>query len=242
MTGFIKAMRTEEADFLDNHPIANHVLNVIARRARRTPCKLNKLEIGECFIGHKGLGITERQYRTAKKQLSEWTLVEFKKGRKATDKGTVAKLLDSRVYDINATEDDGRETEERRKRDAKETTNKECNKGNNEEDNGLIPPEEKKPSLNYDKIKDIFNTTLTNASNVVKLTDKRKKLVKKLFDGFELDYEKFESYLAYMNTHPQCQWMFEKRMKTDGSGQYWSAKTFDYFVDEKCFLNVKENY
>lgn len=136
MTGFIKAMRTEEADFLDNHPIANHVLNVIARRARRTPCKLNKLEIGECFIGHKGLGITERQYRTAKKQLSEWTLVEFKRGRKATDKGTVAKLLDSRVYDINATEEDGRETDKGRKGDAKETTNKECNKVNNEE---LIP-------------------------------------------------------------------------------------------------------
>ena len=138
MTGFIKAMRTEEADFLDDHPIANHVLNVIARRARRTPCTLNKLEVGECFIGHKGLGITERQYRTAKKQLSEWSLVEFKRGRKATDKGTVAKLLDSRVYDINATEGDGRETEERRKSDGKETTNKECKKDKNERINDLF--------------------------------------------------------------------------------------------------------
>lgn len=234
-------MRTEEADFLDNHPIANHVLNVIARRARRTPCKLNKLEIGECFIGHKGLGITERQYRTAKKQLSEWTLVEFKRGRKTTDKGTVAKLLDSRVYDINATEDDGRVTEERRKNDGKETTNKECNKEKNEEYKAPTPPEEKKPSLDYDRIKEIFNTTLTNASSIVKLTDKRKKQVKKLFDNFDLDCEKFESYLVYMNDHPDCQWMFEKRMKTDGSGQFWNAKTFDYFVDEKCFLNVKEN-
>ena len=67
MTGFVKAMRTEEADFLDKYPIANHVLNVIARRARRTPCKMSGLEIGECFLGHKGLGITEQQYRTAKK-------------------------------------------------------------------------------------------------------------------------------------------------------------------------------
>jgi len=136
MTGFIKAMRTEEADFLDDHPIANHVLNVIARRARRTPCKLNKLEIGECFIGHKGLGITERQYRTAKKQLSQWGLAEFKRGRKATDRGTVAKLLNSKVYDINVTEDDGRKADKGRKRDGKETTNKECNNENNEE---LIP-------------------------------------------------------------------------------------------------------
>lgn len=103
-----------------------------------------------------------------------------------------------------------------------------------------IPPS-KKQSLDYDIIKEIFNATLSKASNIVKLTEKRKKLVKKLFDDFELDYEKFESYLAYMNDHPDCQWMFEKRMKTDGSGQYWNAKTFDYFVDEKCFLNVKEN-
>lgn len=99
----------------------------------------------------------------------------------------------------------------------------------------------KKASLDYDRIKEIFNTTLTNASNVVKLTDKRKKLVKKLFDDFELTYENFESYLAYMNSHPQCQWMFEKRPKNDGSGQFWNAQTFEYFVGEKCFLNVKEN-
>jgi hypothetical protein len=242
MTGFIKAMRTEEADFLDNHPIANHVLNVIARRARRTPCKLNKLEIGECFIGHKGLGITERQYRTAKKQLSEWTLVEFKRGRKATDKGTVAKLLDSRVYDINATEEDGRETDKGRKGDAKETTNKECNKVNNEEDNRSPSPKEKKQSLDYDRIKEIFNSSLTKASNIVKLTEKRKKLVKKLFDDFELDYERFESYLTFLNDHPDAQWMFQKQPKNNGTGQFWNAQTFEYFVGEKCFLNVKENY
>lgn len=105
----------------------------------------------------------------------------------------------------------------------------------------VVVPKEKKASLDYDKIKGIFNSTLTNASHIVKLTDKRKKAVKKLFDDFELDYEKFESYLAYMNDHPDCQWMFEKRPKNDGSGQFWNAQTFDYFVGEKCFLNVKEN-
>lgn len=132
MTGFVKAMRTEEADFLDMYPIANHMLNVIARRARRTPCKMNQLEVGECYIGHKGLGLTERQYRTAKKQLSDWSLVEFKKGRKATDRGTVAKLVNTKVYDINETLSDGRKTEEGRKEDGRETTNKECKKEKND--------------------------------------------------------------------------------------------------------------
>lgn len=132
MAGFVKAMRTEEADFLDKYPIANHVLNVIARRARRTPCKMSGLEVGECFIGHKGLGITEQQYRTAKKQLGSWGLVEFKRGKRATDVGTVAKLLNSKVYDINETEGNGRTTEEQRKDNGKVTTNKECNKEKND--------------------------------------------------------------------------------------------------------------
>ena len=105
----------------------------------------------------------------------------------------------------------------------------------------VVEPKEKKQSLDYDRIKEIFNTTLTKASNIVKLTEKRKKLVKKLFDDFELDYEKFVSYLTFLNEHPDAQWMFERRIKTDGSGQYWNAQTFEYFVSEKCFLNAKEN-
>ncbi|CAH9016834.1 protein of unknown function DUF4373 [Vibrio phage 242E40-1] len=105
----------------------------------------------------------------------------------------------------------------------------------------VVKPKEKKQSLDYDRIKEIFNETLTKASNIVKLTEKRKKLVKKLFDDFELDYEKFVSYLTFLNEHPDAQWMFERRLKTDGSGQYWNAQTFEYFVSEKCFLNAKEN-
>ena len=105
----------------------------------------------------------------------------------------------------------------------------------------VVVPKEKKQSLDYDRIKEIFNSSLTKASNIVKLTEKHKKLVKKLFDDFELDYERFESYLTFLNDHPDAQWMFERRIKTDGSGQYWNAQTFEYFVSEKCFLNAKEN-
>lgn len=96
-------------------------------------------------------------------------------------------------------------------------------------------------SLDYEKIKEIFNSTLTNASSVAKLTDKRKRLVKKLFTDFYLDYEKFTNYLSFLNDHPDTQWMFQKRPKNDGSGQNWNPQTFEYFVGEKCFLNAKEN-
>lgn len=96
-------------------------------------------------------------------------------------------------------------------------------------------------SLDYEKIKDIFNNNLTKASSIVKLTDKRKRLVKKLFKDFNLDYEKFGNYLTFLNNHPDTQWMFETRPKNDGSGQNWNPQTFEYFVGEKCFLNAKEN-
>ena len=121
MTGFVKAMRSEEAAFLDTNPLANHVLNVIARRARRTPDPLNGLQIGECFVGHKGLGLSEQQYRTVKKNLQKWGLVEFKKAERVTDRGTVAKLLDSTVYDINEIDPNGKATEDQRKTNGRVT-------------------------------------------------------------------------------------------------------------------------
>jgi hypothetical protein len=132
MSTFVKALRSEQAAFLDHHPSANHLLNVIARRSRRTKCNLNMLEIGECFISFRSVGMTEQQYRTAKKQLQKWNLVEFKKGRKVTDKGTVALLLNSDIYDINADDSNGRPTEDQRKTNGSVTTNKECKNDNNE--------------------------------------------------------------------------------------------------------------
>jgi len=127
----IVALRSEEAKFRHNHPMENHLLNIIARRARRTKCGLTGLDIGECFLGHKGVGMTEQQYRTAKKNLKKWNLVEFKKGQRVTDRGTVAKLLDMRVYDINETKGNGSLTEDQRKGNGSLTTNNNVNKDNN---------------------------------------------------------------------------------------------------------------
>jgi uncharacterized phage protein (TIGR02220 family) len=89
---------SEMAKFLQTKPIANHLANVIAVRARRTKCPFNKLEIGECFIGdYKKIGITEQQYRTAKKCLKRIGLATFK----GTSRGTVAKLVSIEVWDLN---------------------------------------------------------------------------------------------------------------------------------------------
>ena len=71
--------------------------------------------------------MTERQYRTAKKQLSDWNLATFK----GTNKGTIGTLLNTKVYDINEEHRDEQEatqeSSKRRASDEQATTNKECN-------------------------------------------------------------------------------------------------------------------
>lgn len=136
MSTFIKAIRSETASFLDFNPNANHLLNVIARRSRRTECKLNNLSVGECFIGFKSVGLTEQQYRTAKKQLQKIGLVSFRVARKltggVTSGVTVAKLMDSRVYDINIDEGNATVTPTQRQPNANLTSNKNVKNDKNE--------------------------------------------------------------------------------------------------------------
>jgi hypothetical protein len=97
---WFKVMRSEEALELFKDPPAFVLLALIAFRAQRT-AKFNRhnLEPGEAFIGdHKACGLTQQEYRTAKSKLAEWGFATFK----STNKGTVAKLIDTRVFDINA--------------------------------------------------------------------------------------------------------------------------------------------
>jgi hypothetical protein len=88
-------------------------------------------------VGFKSSGLTEQQYRTAKKQLTKWAFAEFKTVGKLTDSGTVARLMDSSVYDINMVGDNGKVTEEQRKANGKVTTNKERKKDNKEKNKDI---------------------------------------------------------------------------------------------------------
>lgn len=118
-------MRSEEAEFLTAYPNACHLFFVMAQRARRTDHPLNGLKAGQCFLGDIGkIGLTEQQYRTAKKQLAEWNLATFK----GTNKGTVGTIINSKVYDINAKMDNEQPTSNQRAPNDQLTTNKECKK------------------------------------------------------------------------------------------------------------------
>jgi len=97
--GWIKMMRSPElVELIGTAPLAFTLAAVIAWRARFMPGKsLKGLCPGECFLGdYKTCGMSEQQYRTAKKQLERWGFATFK----ATNKGTIAKLIDTRLFDV----------------------------------------------------------------------------------------------------------------------------------------------
>jgi len=101
--GFIKLVRDSNIEELLKYPYAYTLLTLIALRAKRaSDIGFNNLEIGECYIGDcKTIGASQRQYRTAKQRLSTCGLATFK----GTNKGTIAKLTNIRVFDINLSTD-----------------------------------------------------------------------------------------------------------------------------------------
>jgi len=226
MCTFIKAYRSETASFLDFNPNANHLLNVIARRARRTPCNLNNLAVGECFIGFKSVGLTEQQYRTAKKHLQKIDLVSFRVARKltggVTSGVTVAKLMDSRVYDINTSEGNATATPTQRQPNANLTSNKNVK---NEKNKDICQ-----------QVADEFNNYLGDElSSVVKVTDKRKAGIRGCIaqmKGTDHDFTKIEAWIG----------LFDYIKKSDflmGRKSDWSM-SFDFLVNKSNLLKIIE--
>ena len=145
MTGFIKYMRSEEAEFLLKYPNANHLFMVMAFRARRTDHPMNGLKAGQCFLGdYSSIGMTRQQYRTAQDQLIKWDLATFK----GTNRGTIGTILNSKVYDINTNTNNQQITNQQPTSNQQATTNKECKKGNNES-KSLVQAEPKRSKFKF---------------------------------------------------------------------------------------------
>jgi len=103
-TPHIQQIRLEHSpelqELLRRHHKAFILLTVIAQRARRTRRDtILNLEPGQALIGdYKNYGMSEQQYRTAKNQLKRYELATFQ----STNRGTVAQLCSTAVYDINS--------------------------------------------------------------------------------------------------------------------------------------------
>lgn len=104
------------------------VLSLIAARARRTDDPVTGLKSGESMIGdYDSFGLTRQQYRTAIKNLKTWGVI----ATKPTTKGTITKLLDSSVYDINEEEANQQLTNSQPSSNQQLTTNKNVKKEKN---------------------------------------------------------------------------------------------------------------
>lgn len=130
--GYIQLLRDSKVfDMLVlRRPSAFVLLTLIAKRAKRTnDHPYPELEFGEALIGdYEVYGATERTYRTDKKYLEKFNLSTFR----TTNKGTIAKLINSSVFDINIKDD--RRTDRRKDRQASDdqaTTNNNVKKENN---------------------------------------------------------------------------------------------------------------
>ena len=97
--GWFKASRHPDGmELLKSNPCAFSLSYVIARRARwRKGFNPHSLELGESWLGdYKNYGMTEQQYRTGKTYLQKYGFATFR----TTNRGTVGKLLDSRLFSI----------------------------------------------------------------------------------------------------------------------------------------------
>ncbi len=97
--GWFKAHRTDAArELLERYPKAFLLLYQIASRARYShEADPDGREFGQAEIGdYENCGLTEKEYRTAKVKLEKGGFAAFK----GANKGTIATLLRSDVFDI----------------------------------------------------------------------------------------------------------------------------------------------
>lgn len=85
-------------ELIENAPLAFTLAAIIAMRARHSPgISIKGLCRGEALIGdYEKFGMTRQQYRTALRQLNTWGFATIK----TTRRGTIAKLTDSRLFDV----------------------------------------------------------------------------------------------------------------------------------------------
>ncbi|MCE3279690.1 MAG: hypothetical protein K0S44_1881 [Bacteroidetes bacterium] len=96
---FINIYRGPITDELMKDPTAFMLLTQIALRARRTDSYNDKnLLAGESLVGdYKGIGATRAQYRRVLEKLSSAGFIAIR----TTNRGTIAKLLNTTVFSIN---------------------------------------------------------------------------------------------------------------------------------------------
>jgi hypothetical protein len=139
---WVKVYRGKAAEeLMAASPRAYLLLNQIAMRAQRTNT-FNRydLDVGEALLGDfASLKMTEGQYRAAKKFLKKHSFATFR----TTNKGTIAKLINTEIFDPNLEVDDEPSNDQisSKQRTANDPTTTTNNvKKENKAKNGKSPP------------------------------------------------------------------------------------------------------
>ena len=156
--GYFEATRSEDAlELIRANPLAFVLAYIIAARANwRGGFNKHNLKFGEAFLGDfDSYGMTERGYRTAKKVLQNGGFATFK----ATTKGTIAKLTDTRLFKINPSKSDGQRADNWRTADEQPTTNLNLKAGD-QESNKAYSTKASKLSARQKELADRFEAEL----------------------------------------------------------------------------------
>lgn len=101
---FLQLRKSKEVEeFVSKETVAFKLLTIIALRARRTSdVSISGLEKCEAFVGDfYNHGLTREQYRYNLQKLKKLGFITIK----TTNKGTIVKIVDKRIYDINEEQD-----------------------------------------------------------------------------------------------------------------------------------------
>ncbi|MCP4747281.1 MAG: hypothetical protein GY874_14245 [Desulfobacteraceae bacterium] len=104
--GFISLVASDDLDELNKRPNELALLLLIARRSLRTAsfsaCNCNIKE-GEVLISsYQACGLSEQEYRTAKKNLEQWNIIRTRR----SNKGTVAKIVSNTIVSFHSSPTD----------------------------------------------------------------------------------------------------------------------------------------
>lgn len=136
---YVKFVRSDATDELMRFPNCFVLLAQIAQRARREVPTFNPfgLQVGEAQVGdHATIGLTRQEFRTALANLQKWSLITIR----TTNKGTIAKLCNSDVYDINSETPNQQVTSQQPAANQPTTTNKNVKKERKKEVVVAPPP------------------------------------------------------------------------------------------------------
>jgi len=163
---FVKMNKSQETKELMKDPNVFMLLAQIASRAKRTnDFSIHGLKIREALIGDfESIGLTRGQYREAIKRAEKYNQIAT---IRTTNKGTVVKLINSDVFDINQ---EALQPSTQPSDNHPTTTNKKEKK----EKNNIYSQKQ----VPYQAIVDLFNEMLPELPSVKAITDTRKKHLK----------------------------------------------------------------